>query len=413
MLVALIARRAAPRSSRASADRSVDVVVLFGYPAAFARRAPRPGTRGRRCCGSSSAGRVRRAPRCSSRRSPAQPLIGLRRAAAPAGRSLHLADAAARDRLARPPRPAHLAALEHRAHGGRRRALDLDGDRAVHRRVGSSPRSPRSSSASAPSSPPCPRSTRRRRADRAPVLARGATAVVVSLLVAMAVLGAGLFMVAPVAGTDRSLTFPAAAPPDRGRPRARRAEPTRRSAPPTRPAPSRPGDPSGGRASFGYFGFSDQLDTAPRGRPDNTLVMRVRASAPDFWRAQSFDTWDGRVWTVSATRPRRDPRRPADPDPDAHPTTGRRFASSTPTSSCRRTTSSVRDRTRSSPPRPRPRLYFPDRIVVPAARRVAARRRAARRATASTPSSAGGGSRPKTRCAPSNPIAGPARASSA
>ena len=32
--------------------------------------------------------------------------------------------------------------------------------------------------------------------------------------------------------------------------------------------------------------------------------MRVRASAPDFWRAQSFDTWNGRVWTALA-HPRR------------------------------------------------------------------------------------------------------------
>ena len=63
-----------------------------------------------------------------------------------------------------------------------------------------------------------------------------------------------------------------------------------------------PGRPSGGRASFGYFGFSDRLDTATRGRPDNTLVMRVRAAAPDFWRGQTFDTWNGRVWTRLATR---------------------------------------------------------------------------------------------------------------
>lgn len=53
------------------------------------------------------------------------------------------------------------------------------------------------------------------------------------------------------------------------------------------------------RTSFGYFGFADQLDTALRGRPDDTLVMRVRAPAPAFWRAQSFDVWDGRRWTIS------------------------------------------------------------------------------------------------------------------
>jgi transglutaminase-like putative cysteine protease len=52
--------------------------------------------------------------------------------------------------------------------------------------------------------------------------------------------------------------------------------------------------------SFGYFGFSRSLDTAARGRPDRTLVMRVRASRPDFWRGQTFDVWDGRRWTISS-----------------------------------------------------------------------------------------------------------------
>ncbi len=54
-----------------------------------------------------------------------------------------------------------------------------------------------------------------------------------------------------------------------------------------------------GRSSFGYFGFADQLDTSLRGRPDDTIVMRVRASAPAFWRGQTFDKWDGVTWTIS------------------------------------------------------------------------------------------------------------------
>src|SRR5439155_26898291 len=37
---------------------------------------------------------------------------------------------------------------------------------------------------------------------------------------------------------------------------------------------------------------------------DGTLVMRVRASRPDFWRGQTFDTWDGRRWTLTDTRTR-------------------------------------------------------------------------------------------------------------
>ena len=38
---------------------------------------------------------------------------------------------------------------------------------------------------------------------------------------------------------------------------------------------------------------------AVRGRLGNDVVLRVRAPAPDFWRGQSFDVWDGRVWTRS------------------------------------------------------------------------------------------------------------------
>ena len=68
--------------------------------------------------------------------------------------------------------------------------------------------------------------------------------------------------------------------------------------------PGRPNTTEGGPApeSFGYFGFAKQLDTGVRGRPDDTLVMRVRTSAPDFWRGQTFDTWDGRVWSSADTR---------------------------------------------------------------------------------------------------------------
>lgn len=58
-------------------------------------------------------------------------------------------------------------------------------------------------------------------------------------------------------------------------------------------------------ARFGYFGFARELDTGLRGRPDDTLVMRVRASEPAFWRGQSFDRWDGRNWSVTRDRPDR------------------------------------------------------------------------------------------------------------
>ncbi|MGZ4800128.1 MAG: transglutaminase TgpA family protein [Acidimicrobiia bacterium] len=127
-----------------------------------------------------------------------------------------------------------------------------------------------------------------------------ATAVLVALVI-VAVLGTGVFMVAPVAGTNRSLTFPAELPKTDSVPvLGGLSNPSLGAGDPAHPAQ---GGNRGSRASFGYFGFSTELDTATRGRPDNTLVMRVRASSPDYWRAQSFDSWDGRVWRASRTRP--------------------------------------------------------------------------------------------------------------
>jgi transglutaminase-like putative cysteine protease len=57
----------------------------------------------------------------------------------------------------------------------------------------------------------------------------------------------------------------------------------------------------GQTGTFGYFGFMDNVDLGFRGRPDDTLVMRVRAPGPDFWRAQTFDTYDGQRWSNSDT----------------------------------------------------------------------------------------------------------------
>jgi len=129
----------------------------------------------------------------------------------------------------------------------------------------------------------------------------GSASAVLITLVALVVLGAGVFTFAPVAGTDRALTFPAELPTTESVPvLGGLANPSLGSADPS--GLIQPGR-RGGRASFGYFGFSEELDTSIRGRPDNTLVMRVRASAPDFWRGQTFDTWNGRVWRVSDPEP--------------------------------------------------------------------------------------------------------------
>ena len=114
----------------------------------------------------------------------------------------------------------------------------------------------------------------------------------VGLLMAFAI---ATFMVLPAARATRSLSFPANLP---------------NSSPVGNPGslsnPTLGDSGTGGsednfsdRVSFGYFGFADELDTSLRGRPDNTLVMRVRAPAPAFWRGQTFDTWDGVRWTAS------------------------------------------------------------------------------------------------------------------
>ncbi len=113
----------------------------------------------------------------------------------------------------------------------------------------------------------------------------------------VAVLGVVAFLVSPAAGSARALTFPTSLPS---------LQPTGSNggiANPSLGAADPAGGGDGAGASFGYFGFSNRLDTGVRGRPDDTLVMRVRASAPDFWRGQSFDRWDGRQWTASAEDP--------------------------------------------------------------------------------------------------------------
>jgi transglutaminase-like putative cysteine protease len=115
----------------------------------------------------------------------------------------------------------------------------------------------------------------------------------------VAVLGVTAFLVSPAAGGSRSLTFPSSLPSLR---------PTGLGGGIANPSlgagdPAAPAGAGGAAASFGYFGFSDDLDTGLRGRPDDTLVMRVRASAPDFWRGQSFDQWDGRRWTATDDEP--------------------------------------------------------------------------------------------------------------
>lgn len=129
---------------------------------------------------------------------------------------------------------------------------------------------------------------------------------VVATLLTVVVLGAVAFSFVPPAGSARALAFPSVLPRAAGavpvpgglsNPTLGRNDPARDNEDGSSP------DGDGGE-SFGYFGFAEELDTSVRGRPDNTLVMRVRAAQADFWRGQTFDSWDGRNWTQSDKRVR-------------------------------------------------------------------------------------------------------------
>ncbi|MEX0848511.1 MAG: transglutaminaseTgpA domain-containing protein [Ilumatobacteraceae bacterium] len=63
-------------------------------------------------------------------------------------------------------------------------------------------------------------------------------------------------------------------------------------------APSAPssGSPPRTGGLGGYPGFGQSLDTSVRGEMSTAVVMRVRAPEPDFWRGQTFASFDGRSW---------------------------------------------------------------------------------------------------------------------
>ncbi|HZT64740.1 MAG TPA: transglutaminaseTgpA domain-containing protein [Acidimicrobiales bacterium] len=161
----------------------------------------------------------------------------------------------------------------------------------------------RSALAEAPLLPPEAKGPSTRMAARRPAL------VVAAALVGAVAVGMGLLFVVPPAGTARALTFPAAlrqvvpVPAQGGL-----ANPSLGSADPARQLQYQAEARAGrrvrrtGRSPFGYFGFSTFLDLGSRPRPDQTLVMRVRADRPAMWRAQTFDRWDGRTWTMSSQR---------------------------------------------------------------------------------------------------------------
>jgi transglutaminase-like putative cysteine protease len=123
---------------------------------------------------------------------------------------------------------------------------------------------------------------------------------VAGVAAALVVLATAAFVVAPGATASRRFAFPARLPDTVPVPGGAGglSNPSLGSG-----DPARPGQSARGRSTFGYTGFADHLDLGVRGRPDDTLVMKVRASRPDFWRGQTFDRWDGRRWTQSDTTP--------------------------------------------------------------------------------------------------------------
>ena len=120
----------------------------------------------------------------------------------------------------------------------------------------------------------------------------------------VALVGGAVFLVVPAAGAGKAVAFPARLPnavpvPNQGG----LANPSLGGADPASGDGRTSSTGASNAASSGYFGFSESLDTGLRGRPDETLVMRVKANRPDFWRGQSFDRWDGREWRQSDTTP--------------------------------------------------------------------------------------------------------------
>jgi len=147
-----------------------------------------------------------------------------------------------------------------------------------------------------------------------PRLVMPALAAVTVLAIAI-----GAFLVIPGAKSSRFLAFTARLPNQTAVPQ--QGELSNPSLGEDNPSGSGGEGTGSDASSFGYFGFSNRLDTSIRGRPDDTLVMRVRASAPDFWRGQTFDVFDGRTWTMSDNRTQvitggpSIPLRPTDEDP--------------------------------------------------------------------------------------------------
>ncbi|MFZ0667023.1 MAG: DUF3488 and transglutaminase-like domain-containing protein [Acidimicrobiales bacterium] len=59
------------------------------------------------------------------------------------------------------------------------------------------------------------------------------------------------------------------------------------------------GTTSGADRVGGFLGFSNKLNTALRASLSSQVIMRVRASIPSFWTAETFDYWNGQDWALT------------------------------------------------------------------------------------------------------------------
>jgi hypothetical protein len=66
--------------------------------------------------------------------------------------------------------------------------------------------------------------------------------------------------------------------------------------------PAHAASPGGRTGVGGFLGFAKSLDTGVRASLGNEVVLRVRASRPNFWVGQTYDYWNGQSW-VQAQNP--------------------------------------------------------------------------------------------------------------
>ena len=64
--------------------------------------------------------------------------------------------------------------------------------------------------------------------------------------------------------------------------------------------PAHAADAAGRTGIGGFLGFAKSLDTANRISLGDQVIMRVRASRPNYWVGQTFDSWNGRSWIQTA-----------------------------------------------------------------------------------------------------------------